>query len=389
VTQAYIVHYGELGLKGRNRKHFEQRLAMNIKAVVSDLGDYKVRRFHSHILIEVSRDSAFDEIEGRLGKIFGIAYYAPVVLAEQDLTAIIQAALELATGVITDRVTFRVSTSRGDKNFPHKSLEVNAIVGACIIEQTGAAVRLSNPDIVLHIQIYPEAVYMFIRRIPGAGGLPVGVSGRVLALFSGGIDSPVAAHLLMKRGCEVDFLHFHLLATRDQILQSKIIRMARRVMAPHHYPATVYMVSAAPFEAALATHDSRVTTVVFRRFIMRVAQHIAEQGRISALVTGESVGQVASQTLQNINVINRATNIPVLRPLIGMDKNEIIVLAKGIDTYDLSIEPYKDPCSLHAHNPTTWAHINEVLALERAVDIDATLSETLDHYIEEVSIQTS
>ncbi len=387
MTQTYIVHYGELSLKGRNRKHFEQRLAANIKAALNGLGDNKVRRFHSHILVELAGINPIDEIEARLGRIFGIAYCAPVVLAEQDLEAISRVALELATGIITDKVTFRVTTSRGDKNFPHTSLEVNREIGARIVEQTGAKVKLRKPDIVVRIQIYREAAYIFIRRIPGAGGLPVGSSGRVLTLFSGGIDSPVAAHLMMKRGCEVDFLHFHLLATRDQILQSKIIRMARTVIAPHRCSATVYMASATPFEATLAPYDSRVITVVFRRFIMRVAQHIAEQCQIPALVTGESLGQVASQTLQNINVINRATDLPILRPLISMDKNEIVTLAQNIDTFDLSIEPYKDPCSMHARNPSTWSRIDAVLALERAVGIEALVSETLNQHIEKISIQ--
>ena len=389
MTQAYIVHYGELGLKGRNRKHFEQRLVANIKAAINDLGNNTVRRFHSHILVKLPGSSPFNEIETRLSKIFGIAYFAPVILVEQDLEAITRVALELAAGTITDTVTFRVTTSRGDKNFPHKSLDVNRKVGACIVEQTGAKVKLRKPDIVVRIQIYRESAYVFIRQIPGAGGLPVGSSGRVLSLFSGGIDSPVAAHLMMKRGCEVDFLHFHLLATHDQILQSKVINMARQVIAPHRYPATVYMASAAPFEAALASYDSRVTTVVFRRFIMRLAQHIAQQRRIPALVTGESVGQVASQTLQNINVISRSTDLPILRPLIGMDKLEIIALAHNIGTYDLSIQPYKDPCALHARNPSTWAHIDAVLALEQAVDIEEILSKTLSDHIEEVAVKTT
>lgn len=387
VTQGYIVHYGELGLKGRNRKNFEQRLVTNIKAALNDLCDNKVQRFHSYILVELSGDYPIDEIEARLRRIFGIAYFAPVVLVEHDMEAITRVALELAAGTITDKVTFRVTTSRGDKNFPHKSMEVNRVVGARLVEQTGAKVKLKKPDIVVRIQIYRESTYVFVRRIQGACGLPVGSSGRVLALFSGGIDSPVAAHMMMKRGCEVDFLHFHLLPNREQILQSKIIGMARTVMAPHHYPATVYMASAAPFEAALASYDSPVTTVVFRRFIMRVAQHIAEQRQILALVTGESVGQVASQTLQNINVISRAIDMPILRPLVGMDKLEIVALAHSIDTFDLSIEPYKDPCSMHAQNPSTWAHEDAVLALERAVDIEALLTETLNHHIEKIPIQ--
>ena len=164
--------------------------------------------------------------------------------------------------------------------------------------------------------------------------------------------------------------------------------MVRQVITPHRYSATVYMVSAAPFEVALTSYDSRVTTVVFRRFIMRVAQHIAHQHRIPALVTGESVGQVASQTLQNINVISLATDLPILRPLIGMDKLEIIKLAQRIGTYDMSIEPYKDPCSLHARNPSTWAHVDAVLALEQSVDIETLFHKTINEYVEKVAVKS-
>ncbi len=386
MTQGYIVHYGELGLKGRNRRSFEQRLVVNVKSAINDLCANKVKRFHGYILIELPVEYPADEIEIRLRRVFGIAYFAPVVLVNQDLEAITQAVLKLADDVITDQVTFRVTTVRGDKNFPQSSLDVNRSVGARIVDQTGAKVKLTKPDVTVRIQIYREAAYVFVHRIQGAGGLPVGSSGRVLALFSGGIDSPVAAHMLMKRGCEVDFLHFHLLANQDQILQSKVIKMARVVMAPHQYPATVYMASAAPFEAALATYDSSVTTVVFRRFIMRVAQYIALQHKIPALVTGESVGQVASQTLQNINIISRATDMPILRPLVGMDKLDIVAVAESIGTFELSNEPYKDPCSMHAQNPSTWAHEDAVLALERAVDIEALVSETIQHHIEKIGI---
>lgn len=389
MQQAYIVHYGELGLKGRNRKYFEQRLVLNIKAALDDIGANKVKRFHSHILVELPAGLPSADIEKRLGGLFGIAYFAPVVLVHQDLEAISDVALALADGVINPHTTFRVTTARGDKAFPHKSIEVNRLVGARIVEQTGAKVKLRDPDIVVRIQIYRASAYVFIRRFPGAGGLPVGSSGRVLALFSGGIDSPVAAHLLMKRGCEVDFLHFHLLPTLEQVHQSKIIRMVRQVRGYHRYAATVTMVSAAPFEVAMAASDSRVTTVVFRRFIMRVAERLAAQRNIPALVTGESVGQVASQTLQNINVISQATSLPVLRPLIGMDKIEIINLAQQIATYDLSIEPYQDPCSLHARNPSTWAHIDAVRALERAVDIETVLSDTLNNHVVDIPITTA
>jgi thiamine biosynthesis protein ThiI len=248
-------------------------------------------------------------------------------------------------------------------------------------------VDLTHPDVTLSIQIYEDAAYLFIRQISGPNGLPLGSSGRVLSLFSGGIDSPVAAHLMMKRGCRPDFMHFHLLANEQQIRQSKIVRMARQVMAPHRTSASLFMVSSAPFEASMATIQARETTVVFRRFIMRVANVIAQKQRATALVTGESVGQVASQTLQNINVIARASKLPILRPLVGMNKQEIIAYAKDLNTYKISIEPYRDPCSIHAKNPATWAKLEDVHAVEEKADIDALIEETLTDHVDVLRIR--
>ena len=384
--QAYIVHFGELGLKGRNRAPFARKLVDNIRTVLKDIGGVKIQRFHSHILVKVPAGVPASVVEQRLEKIFGIAYFAPTSTVEPDLEAISQEALNLADGVLGEETTFKVSVSRGDKQFPFKSPEVEREVGARIVEATGAPVKLRHPDVTLNVQIYQDAAYLFIRRLRGPGGLPVGVSGRVLTLFSGGIDSPVAAHLMLKRGCTLDLLHFHLLPGTEAARNSKIVAMARAVLAPHRRPAPLYLASAAPFETAMAALDTRVATVVFRRFIMLVAERIARQRQSLALITGESVGQVASQTLQNINVISLATALPILRPLIGFDKAEIIDVAKRIGTYELSIQPYKDPCSLHARNPATWARLDEVVNVENRIDIDALVEETLQNYVDEVWI---
>lgn len=384
--QAYIVHFGELGLKGRNRSPFARQLVDNIRAVLHDVEETRIERFHSHILVTVAADVPDEMMEQRLSKVFGISYFAPAAVVTPDFETICQTALKLAHGIITPETTFRVSTSRGDKQFSHKSPEVAREVGARIVDATGAPVKLKDPDVTLNIQIYEDAAYLFIRRLPGPGGLPVGVSGRVLTLFSGGIDSPVAAHLMLKRGCTLDLLHFHLLPGREAARTSKIAAMARAVLAPHQLSAPLYLASAAPFETAMAEINSRVATVVFRRFIMQVAERIAQERQSLALITGESVGQVASQTLQNINLISRATTLPILRPLIGFDKAEIIAVAKDIDTYELSIQPYKDPCSLHARNPATWARLDEVEAVEAQIDVGALVEETLENYVDEMWI---
>jgi tRNA uracil 4-sulfurtransferase len=384
MARPYIVHYGELGLKGRNRINFERQLVSNIRKALEDVeGGEKpaVRRLHSYLLVKPSPKTSEPDVEARLKQIPGIAYFAPIVTAPLNMDRITATAVEMSRGTITPETTFRIETTRGNKAFPIISPDVGRQVGAAVQAATGAPVNLSHPDITLSIQIYDDEAYLFLRRIRGLGGLPVGSSGRVLALFSGGIDSPVAAHLLMKRGCLVDFVHFHLLRDETQIREAKISAMARQVLAPHRTPGRLYMLSAAPFEAAIAGLDSRVTTVVFRRFIMRAAESLAKRGRIPALVTGESVGQVASQTLKNINLISQATQLPVLRPLIGMDKEEIIAIAQAIGTYELSIQPYQDPCSLHARHPATWARHTDVAGVEAQIDVDALLAETLDQHL--------
>jgi thiamine biosynthesis protein ThiI len=385
--KTYIVHFGELGLKGKNRTQFEQQLVLNIRTTLEAEGDVEVRRFYSYILVHVDEDIPPEVVEDRLSRIFGIAYFAPAEVVAQDMDAITAAALRLADGVITPETTFRIATSRGDKQFRLTSPEVDAQVGAEVVGATHAPVDLENPDVTLYIQIYRDGVYLFIRKLGGAGGLPVGVSGRVLTLFSGGIDSPVAAHLVMKRGCTTDFLHFHLLPSAERVRASKIPAMARAVLQAHRRPARLYLASAAPFETAMAEIDTRVATVVFRRFIMRVAERIAHRRDALALITGESIGQVASQTLKNINLIARPTTMPILRPLIGLDKEEIIALAKGAGTYDLSIQPYRDPCSLRVRRPATWAKLDTVQRVEAQIQVDALVEETLADHVEELRLR--
>lgn len=383
---AYIVHFGELGLKGRNRIFFVRQLVENIRTVLHDAEGTEVNSFHSHILVKVFADLPATIIEARLGQIFGIAYFAPTIIASANFEAICRTALQLAEGVVTSATTFKVDTTRGDKQFPVNSQEVDREIGARIVALTGAPVKLKNPDVTVSIQIYEDAAYCFVRRLTGAGGLPVGVSGRVLTLFSGGIDSPVAAHMMLKRGCTLDLLHFHLLPSVEMARASKIVDMARAVLSPHRLTAPLYLISAAPFETAMVDVNTRTATIVFRRFIMRAAERLALRRNALALVTGESIGQVASQTLPNINLISQATTLPILRPLISYDKAEIVTAAQRIGTYGLSIQPYKDPCSIHARNPATWGSPEEIARVEAEIDVPTLLETTLRDYVDEVWI---
>jgi len=380
--QLYLVHYGEMGLKGHNLPDFERRLLHNLQAALGDISPVKVRRFHRYFTVEVGDDVSSELVESRLANVFGVAYVAPVVFVPQDQTAITDAALALAREVITPETTFKVDVRRGDKRFPIRSIDLARELGAQIVEELGAPVKLHNPEVKLSVQIYKQGAYIFARRIAGPGGLPVGASGRVMVMLSGGIDSPLAAHLMLKRGCSLDFLHFHMLRTEEEIRASKVITLARTVMAPHRLPTVVHMAPSQPFQMAVLPHDSRVELVVFRRFILRVAEQLAHRRRALACVTGDNLGQVASQTLKNLHVTSRAVEIPVLRPLISFDKSEIIAQSKVLGTYELSIVPYQDPCSLHAHHPATWARMEEVEALEAKLDIPSVIEETLDQIVD-------
>ena len=384
--QTYIVHYGELGLKGRNRPQFEKRLAHNMRVALRDLGQVKVQLHRGYMAVEVADEAPPERVEQRLAGIFGIAYFAPALAVPQEMGAITEAALQLARRVITPDTSFKVQARRADKRFPVTSMDLNRELGARIVDEIGAPVRLRDPAITLHVQVYPEKVYLFTQRIPGPGGLPVGTAGRVTMLLSGGIDSPVAAHLMLKRGCLVDFVHFHMLRNATEIRASKVIALARAVQAPHRLPAVVYMLPSQPFQMAMMEYDSRVELVVFRRFIMRVAERIAQRRKALALITGDNLGQVASQTLETLCVTSQAVETPILRPLISFDKMEIVDVAQRIGTYELSIQPYQDPCSLHARHPATRAKLAVVEELEAKIGVESLIEETLAQ-IEEVGIE--
>ncbi|MBN1486038.1 MAG: tRNA 4-thiouridine(8) synthase ThiI [Anaerolineae bacterium] len=383
--KTYIVHYSELALKGRNRRKFEWQLIENMRTALTPWPGTTVKRFHSYIVVEIPEDVPTEIIEARLAQVFGIAYIAPALRVPTEIGAIGEAARALAQEIITKETTFRLDVRRSYKEFPGKSMEIARDIGALVVQDLGAPVKMKNPDVTITIQIYRESAYLFARRIPCAEGLPIGSSGHVLTLLSGGIDSPVAAHLLLKRGCTTDFLHFHILPNSKQVHQSKVIEMARTVMAPHRIPTNIYMAPAYPFQMALLEIDSPVEVVAFRRFIMSVAVRIAKKNRALALITGDNLGQVASQTLQNIAVTSQAVDMPILRPLIAFNKSEIIDLAQEIGTYTLSIQPYKDPCSLHADNPATWARLAEVQELEAKIDMEAVIEETIEN-TEKISV---
>ncbi len=380
-TVKLVVHYAEVGLKGRNRPRFEKTLCENLVRALAPLGRAQARRLYGRILLEAPEGANHDEIVRRLGRVFGVAYFSVATTFEPTREAI-TAAVDafVASRAFT---SFGVRVRRIDKSLPFRSNELASELGARIAARTGARVDLGSPELWVDLHLLHGEAILLHERSPGPGGLPVRSSGRALALVSGGIDSPVAAWLLAKRGCELSFVHFHSAPWTSNASQRKV-RDALTRLAAWTGPASLFMVPFGELQQVLvrdAPAEPRI--ILYRRFMVRIAEALAEREGALALVTGDSVGQVSSQTLANLDTINRAATLPMLRPLVGSDKAEIIDLARRIGTYEISIEPDEDCCSfLMPRQPATWTRPGPIEAIEQGLDVkmlvEATLSR-VDH----------
>jgi thiamine biosynthesis protein ThiI len=371
-----VVHYAEIGLKGKNRPRFEKTLCENLERALAPLGKAEVRRLYGRILVEAPEGASPEAVAERLRRVFGVAYSSVASTAEPTREAIV----ELVDAFVAGRsfASFGVRVRRVDKALPFRSHELAAELGARIQARSGARVDLGQPELWVDLHLLHGEAILLHERQPGPGGLPVRASGRALALISGGIDSPVAAWMLAKRGCELAFVHFHSAPYTSTASQRKVRDVVRR-LAAWHGPARLFLVPFAELQQMLvreAPAEPRI--VLYRRFMLRVAERLAEQLGALALVTGDSVGQVSSQTLANLDTINRAATLPVLRPLVGTDKAEIVSLAKSIGTYEISIEPDDDCCSfLMPRQPATWTRPEVLEAIERGLDTKALIEATL------------
>ncbi len=339
-----VVHYAEVGLKGENRGQFENQLRRNIHRTLAPVGIKSVERSFGRLLVYLPREFDWEELSERLQKVFGVAHFSPAAIVQQDMERITRTAVEM---MAQEKFTsFRVTTRRPQKEFPLKSPEINARVGAAIQQQSGARVDLHHPEATCYIEIVNKMAIIYVQRIPGPGGLPVGVSEKAVALLSAGIDSPVASYKMMKRGVKVIFVHFHSApaTTRASIENSRRIV---RILTRYQYVSKLYLIPILPLQQEImAKAPAKYRVLLYRRVMFRLAEMVARREKAVALITGESVGQVASQTLSNIRVINEVVSLPVLRPLAGEDKKDIIDLAKAIGTFDISTEPFEDCCSL-------------------------------------------
>ncbi len=383
--RAIVVRYGELFLKGENRPFFERTLEENLRRAIGDLPGARVDRLHGRMLVRAS-DPA--EAVERVRRVFGVTSVSTALLCRAELDAVASAAVACAreaaaarpTGrAVTsqgERPSFKVESRRSDKRFPLPSPEISRRVGAAIVEALGLPVDVHAPDLTVGVEIGTQATFVWSGDLKGPGGLPVGTGGRVLLLLSGGIDSPVAGWLLQKRGCELAAVYFHSFPYTGDKTREKVTDLARRLAkAQRALPLHVVHFTEAQKQLR-AAGPGEIAVVLYRRMMVRVAGAIARRDHIGAIATGENIGQVASQTLENIACIEAAADRPVLRPLLTYDKTETMALARQIGTYELSILPYDDCCSLFVpEHPSTRVRREVAEAAEAKLDVAAMADE--------------
>jgi len=368
-VNSIVIHYQELALKGKNRPWFLGKLVRHLREAVSDLDVRSVRALMGRIEIELGATAPVDAVCDRVRNTFGVANFSLAGRSPLDLDVI-------ARDILRDLgnrtcASFRVSARRADKRFPLTSPQIEREVGGRIKEDRGWHVDLDDPELVITVELLADQAFYFFGKERGAGGLPAGTAGRVAVLLSGGIDSPVASHRMMKRGCSLTFVHFHSYPILSRASQEKARELVTLLTKWQHH-SRLYLV---PFgdiqQQVLLTVPGPLRVVIYRRFMLRIAERIARARHCQALVTGDVVGQVASQTLENLAVVGAVAGLPLLRPLIGMDKDEIMAEAQRLGTYPISIIPDQDCCTLFVpRNPATRAKLNDVEAAESNLPID-------------------
>jgi len=367
--RAVLIHYSEIGLKGGNRKFFERVFRENLLRALSGTGYGDLQWRRGRFILGLKPRSVVDDILRRLALVPGVAYFAEADLVdlEPDLTAVSDAAVERCRKH-SDVRSFRVATRRSVKSFPLTSAETNALIGSAVVQATNWKVDLGAPDLTCHVELFDRWALVYTGRQEGVRGLPVGTSGRAVSLISAGIDSPVAAWRMICRGCRTFFVHFHSMPYTGQESIEQAAGLVR-CLAGLQGGARLWLIPFAEVQQLIiAGTPPELRVILYRRSMLRIAEQVARQQRAGCLVTGESLGQVASQTMENITAIEDAAQRPILRPLIGMDKESIIREARQIGTYDLSVAPHDDCCSyLLPRRVETRARLEDVCAAEVAV----------------------
>lgn len=386
-----MIRYGELSTKGKNKKDFIRKLRSHVQSAISVFPKVNVKSNHDRMYIELNGED-YEGVKEKLISIFGIQSFSPVLQVDKNMEAIEQAVVQMVTEFYTSGKTFKIGTRRADKDFPLDTMEINREAGAAVIQALPEIeVKMKNPDIMVNIEVRKHGVFLYTHKVKGAAGFPVGTGGKAMLMLSGGIDSPVAGYLTLKKGVEIEAVHFY----SPPYTSPQALDKAKDLTAKlAKYAGSIAFISV-PFteiqeEIKNKTPDSYSMTLN-RRFMMRITDRLREERNALAIVTGESIGQVASQTLESMVAINQVTTSPVLRPLVSMDKTEIIDISKKIDSYELSIQPYEDCCTVFApQRPATKPNLEEVLRLEEKLDIDALVQRAIDGIkIEKIKVEDS
>ncbi|WP_277585530.1 tRNA uracil 4-sulfurtransferase ThiI [Psychrobacillus antarcticus] len=374
-----LVRYGELSTKGKNRREFISHLRNNIRFSFVDLPNIKIQAERDRMFLTSTDDLEMNALIERLPKIFGIQSFSPVASCSKDLDDIQATALKIMDSLDSQDKTFRVTVKRSDKFFPMDTYELQSIVASNVLKQYSTLkVQMKKAEIDLRIEVLKDAVYMMAQVIPGAGGMPLGSNGRSLLMLSGGIDSPVAGYMFLKRGVRLDAIHFHSPPFTSERSKEKVMDLANQLS---HFGATVRL-HVIPFtdiqQSIQAQIPENVSMTTTRRLMMKIADLVREEIGALGIVTGESLGQVASQTLESLTAINAVTTTPIFRPLISMDKLDIIDIAREIGTYETSILPYEDCCTIFTPScPKTKPKLEKVEYYESFKDFDELITEAV------------
>ncbi|MBD5466296.1 MAG: tRNA 4-thiouridine(8) synthase ThiI [Lachnospiraceae bacterium] len=378
--KAFLIKYAEIGIKGKNRYLFEEALVDQIRFALKKVeGEFKVHRTQGRIYVDALSEFDFDETIQGLQKVFGISGICPVVYAEDEgFEKLGKDVIEFIDKVYPEKnKTFKVQARRARKNYPMDSMEINCELGGVILDAyPEMKVDVHHPEIELNVEIR-EKIYIYSQIIPGPGGMPVGTNGKAMLLLSGGIDSPVAGYMISKRGVKIDAVYFHAPPYTSERAKEKVVDLARYVAA-YSGPMKLHIVNFTDIQLYIyekCPHDE--LTIIMRRFMMKIAEKIALESGCLGLITGESIGQVASQTMQSLAATNEVCTLPVYRPLIGFDKQEIVEISERIDTYETSVLPYEDCCTIFvAKHPVTKPNVKVIKGHEK------NLEEKIDEMVE-------
>ena len=376
-----LCKYGEIVLKGANRKYFEDMLCREMKKRAAAYGDFDIYRAQSTIYIEPKNE--FSDIDGMFDaarKVFGIVAVSRAAVCEKDMAAIEKLAAEYIPPFLEGKRSFKVEAKRSDKAFPLDSMALAREIGGVILANTKKIkVDVHEPEVVVRVEIREYGAYLSAGTFKGAGGMPVGTNGRGLLLLSGGIDSPVAGYMMAKRGVKIEALHFESFPYTSERAREKVLELAS-ILAEYAGEVRVHIVSLTHIQEELVKHcEEDYFTLLLRRYMMHIAERVANYKGCSALITGESLGQVASQTMQALGVTDNAVNMPVFRPCIGMDKEEIVTISRKMGAFETSIQPYEDCCTVFTpKHPKTKPELEKVLAQENKVDFKALADEAFE-----------